>query len=118
LFYMRREGVDRAPFSSHISLSGNHEQSVISLLNGGDAIARFEDRYWARHREKVLTAGLGTAMFAFAFAASTILGEIDLAQFAAGVPNVRDDVYRTVPEISARQPINDIGALKGRALRA
>jgi hypothetical protein len=46
------------------------------------------------------------------------LGEIDLAQFAAGVPNVRDDVYRTVPEISARQPINDIGALKGWALRA
>jgi phosphonate transport system permease protein len=82
---------------------------MVAVADGGDAVARFEDRYRALRRQKVLTAGLGTALFALAFAASAIVGEIDLAQFAAGVPNILDYVYRTLPEISARQPITDIG---------
>jgi phosphonate transport system substrate-binding protein len=40
MFYMRREGVDPSAFFSRTSFSGNHEQSVIGLLNGTyDAVA-------------------------------------------------------------------------------
>lgn len=40
LFYMRREGIDPQTFFSRTSFSGNHEMSVIGLLNGTfDAVA-------------------------------------------------------------------------------
>ncbi|MFN7000036.1 phosphate/phosphite/phosphonate ABC transporter substrate-binding protein [Elioraea tepidiphila] len=40
MFYLRREGVDPGAFFSRTSFSGNHEQSVIGLLNGSyDAVA-------------------------------------------------------------------------------
>ncbi|WP_439576845.1 phosphate/phosphite/phosphonate ABC transporter substrate-binding protein [Elioraea sp.] len=40
MFYLRREGIDPGAFFSRTSFSGNHEQSVIGLLNGSyDAIA-------------------------------------------------------------------------------
>ena len=40
LFYLRREGIDPATFFSRTPFSGNHEQSVIGLLNGTyDAVA-------------------------------------------------------------------------------
>jgi phosphonate transport system permease protein len=37
------------------------------------------------------------------------VGEVDPGRFAAGVPNILDYVHRTLPEISARQPLTDIG---------
>ena len=40
MFYLRREGIDPASFFSRTLFSGNHEQSVIGLLNGTyDAVA-------------------------------------------------------------------------------
>ncbi len=40
MFYLRREGIDPATFFSRTAFSGNHEQSVIGLLNGTyDAVA-------------------------------------------------------------------------------
>lgn len=82
---------------------------AVAVAGGGDAVALFEARYRDLRRQKTLTAGLGALLFALAFVASAIVGEVDPTRFAAGVPNILDYVHRTLPAISLRQPLTDIG---------
>jgi phosphonate transport system permease protein len=82
---------------------------AIALAGDGDAVALFEARYRELRRRKALTTGLGALLFALALVASAIVGEIDPARFAAGVPNILDYVHRTLPDISAQQPLTDLG---------
>lgn len=82
---------------------------AVTVAGGGDAVARFEARYRELRRRRSVTAALGVALFALAFVASARMGELDPARLAAGVPNILDYVHRTLPEISARQPLTDIG---------
>lgn len=82
---------------------------AVAVGGGGDAVALVEARYRDLRRQKALATGLGVLLFAVAFVASAIVGEVDPARFAAGVPNILDYVHRTLPEISARQPLTDIG---------
>ena len=81
---------------------------AVVAADGGDAFALFEARYRQLQREKALTTGCGVVLFAVAFVASAVVGEVDPARFVAGVPSILDYVYRTLPEISARQPLADI----------
>jgi phosphonate transport system permease protein len=82
---------------------------TLVLAGGGDAVALFEARYRALRRQKALTTALGAVLFGLAFAASAVVGEVDPARFAAGISNILDYVYRTLPEVSARQPLTDLG---------
>ncbi len=82
---------------------------MTAVAGGGAAVARFEDRYRALQRQKALTTAVGALVFAVAFIASAVVGEVDPARLAAGVPNILDYVHRTLPEISARQPLTDLG---------
>jgi phosphonate transport system permease protein len=81
----------------------------VAAIAGDAAVARFEERHRALRRRKALTTAIGTVLFAAAFLASAIVGELDPARLAAGVPNILDYVHRTLPAISARQPLTDIG---------
>jgi phosphonate transport system permease protein len=82
---------------------------VTAIADDGAAVARFEGHYRSLQRRKALTTGVGALVFGAAFVASAVIGEVDLARFAAGVPNILDYVHRTLPAISARQPLADIG---------
>lgn len=82
---------------------------MTAVAGGVEAVARFEDRYRALQRRKALTTGLGALLFAIVFVASALVGEVEPARLATGVPNILDYVYRTLPDISLRQPLTDIG---------
>lgn len=81
----------------------------MAMAGGGDAVALFEAGYRDLRRRKALTTAIGALLFGVAFVASAIVGELDPARFAAGVPNIVDYVQRTLPPISAREPLSDIG---------
>ncbi len=74
----------------------------------GDAVVLFEARYRSLRREKALMSVLGVVLFSIAFFATAVIGQVDPARVAAGLPNIIDYAYRTLPEISARQPFTDI----------
>jgi len=82
---------------------------VPPVAAGEAAVARFEALYRAQIRRRALTTGGGTAVFGLAFAASAIVGEIDPARLAAGLPNILDYVGRTLPAISREKPLSDLG---------
>ncbi|WP_114375785.1 phosphonate ABC transporter, permease protein PhnE [Elioraea thermophila] len=82
---------------------------MLRTAAGDAAVARFEARYRAEARRKALTTALGGALFLAACTASAIVGEIDPARFAAGLPNIVDYVARTLPPVSRETPLADLG---------
>jgi phosphonate transport system permease protein len=81
---------------------------AIALGPGESARAAF-DRAWrdarrARQRRSLLLAALLLA----AILVSAELGEMSLAKLVAGAPNLFDYIGRTLPRISAAQPLADL----------
>jgi phosphonate transport system permease protein len=72
------------------------------------AISRFAERFAAHRSAKRRQTGLFLLLFSGAFVASAIIGEIDLARLAAGLPNIAAYVARTLPTLRAETLWHDL----------
>jgi phosphonate transport system permease protein len=66
---------------------------------------RLAEHRAAKRRQLVLFGSL----FAAALVASAIIGEVDPARLAAGLPNIADYIGRTLPTLRAGQVAHDLG---------
>jgi len=73
------------------------------------AVARFADRFADQRAAKRRQTAILLALFAAAFVASAIIGEVDLARLAAGLPNIVAYVARTLPTLRAEALWHDLG---------
>ena len=76
---------------------------------GAGAVTRFAERFAAQRAAKRRQAVVFLLLFSAAFAASVIIGEVDLARLAAGLPNILAYVARTLPTLRAEQLWHDLG---------
>jgi len=82
---------------------------VTAAAPSAGAVTRFAERFAAQRAAKRRQAVVFLLLFSAAFAASVIIGEVDLARLAAGLPNILAYVARTLPTLRADQLWHDLG---------
>ncbi len=73
------------------------------------AAQAFETRFRAQRAQKRALSFAWLAAFALATLASVIVGEVDLAKLATGVPNIIAYIGRTLPSLSFASLAHDLG---------
>lgn len=81
----------------------------MNAITATPALAAFEAARLGALREKRIRAGVGAALFAAAFAASVVVGEVDLAEFFDGLPGLLSYFNDITPPIRADHLIEDVG---------
>jgi phosphonate transport system permease protein len=73
------------------------------------AASAFEARFRAQRAQKRTLSAIGLAAFTLATATSVLVGEVDLAKLAVGVPNILAYIGRTLPDLSLASLAHDLG---------